>query len=300
MTSTEIDILAPPGTTNLKDLASSTLLVFDLLRPWCKSNYSSPALQSIKTQAKSYMQALELSVVAAQHGFNIAEDALAFIDLMDSCSEDERQDYLRRMLEIARLGENNAKEAHGRFRGVRVMLLQLIREAKMQPSDEDCQDVGTDPKLNELEKGISTLEKFSTCISLYISWWNAISMSHISQSKRLQQVVIKYNSLRARDVVQKWRNLRQEYVDYTDKIRQIQDADPEFALEKKHNPIKDGQVPDIVPIPHDLHNPAGTITQRSKKASSLSQEGWPVDYKQPRKRDRLAAFGTRVFMTRRR
>lgn len=97
------------------------------------TNFSSLALQSIKLQAKSYMQALEFSVMAAQHGFNIAEDALAFADLMDSCNEIERQEYLRGMFDIALLGENNAKAAHERFRNVRVKLLQVC--IRVSPSN---------------------------------------------------------------------------------------------------------------------------------------------------------------------
>lgn len=72
--------------------------------------------------------------------------------------------------------------------------------------------------LNDLEGGLDALEKFSSCVSSYVSWWNVINMTHVSQTTRLDQVVVNYNSLRYKDVVKKWEELGQEYVEYSQKV----------------------------------------------------------------------------------
>lgn len=43
-------------------------------------------------------------------------------------------------------------------------------------------------------------------------------MSHKSQVTRQTSVVVNYNAIRNQDVLNKWKELRQEYVLYTDKV----------------------------------------------------------------------------------
>jgi len=77
---------------------------------------------SIKTQALHYVKAVDHSIVAAQHGYTIAEEALGFAELIEAgniANEAMRQDYLRGMFETARRGEENANIALENFRDVR-------------------------------------------------------------------------------------------------------------------------------------------------------------------------------------
>ena len=72
--------------------------------------------------------------------------------------------------------------------------------------------------LIDLERGISVLENFRVCVSVYISWWTRMELSNSSQTTSLEMLKVNYDSLRNRIVVQKWKDLRQLYVDYTEKV----------------------------------------------------------------------------------
>jgi len=72
--------------------------------------------------------------------------------------------------------------------------------------------------LIDLERGISVLENFRVCVSVYISWWTRMELSNSSQTTSLEMLRVNYDSLRNRTVVQKWKDLRQLYVDYTEKV----------------------------------------------------------------------------------
>jgi len=45
-----------------------------------------------------------------------------------------------------------------------------------------------------------------------------MELSNSSQSTSLEMLKVNYDSLRNRTVVQKWKDLRQLYVDYTEKV----------------------------------------------------------------------------------
>ncbi|KDR78018.1 hypothetical protein GALMADRAFT_138176 [Galerina marginata CBS 339.88] len=282
MAGTEIQvILEAPPTPNLKQLADSTFLAFKLLRPWCEleSDYSSIALNSIKCQAQAYVRAIDFSIMAAQHGFNIAEEVLNFASFIDEGTEVDRQEYLIGMLDIARRGEQNAVRSHNSFRDVRVKVFKLIQDAT-----EEQTRLGKMSELDDLKEGILVLENFSRCLSFYTSWWNLMKMTHTSNNARLGTVVVKYNSLRCRDVVDKWRDVRRQYVDYTDKIKAIQDADPQFA-----KLLAEARVGD-----------SDDRLQESTESSALAiyQENnisRPQDYKPRRKRDFLLRVAHRFW-----
>jgi len=80
---------------------------------------------SIRTQALSYAKAVDCSIIAAQHGHTIAEEALGFAELMQAASntsEEARQLYLLGMIRIAQRGEENSRFAWRTFRDVRETL----------------------------------------------------------------------------------------------------------------------------------------------------------------------------------
>ncbi|KDR78066.1 hypothetical protein GALMADRAFT_1299497 [Galerina marginata CBS 339.88] len=243
MADTEIQvILEAPATPNLKQLAYSTFLALKLLRPWCEleSDYSSNALNSIKCQAQAYVKAIDFSIISAQHGFTIAEEVLSFTSFMDEGTEVERQEYLIGMLDIARRGEHNAVRSHNSFRDVRIKVYKLIQDAA-----EEQTRLGKMSELDDLKEGVLVLESFSRCLSFYTSWWSVMKMTHTGNADRLARVVFKYDSLRYRDVIDKWRDVRRQYVDYINKIMAIQDADPQFAklLAEARVDDRDDQLP---------------------------------------------------------
>jgi hypothetical protein len=89
-------IISPPGDTNLVSVADSTTAVFEVLLPLCEESiefviwletrqkaYSchvvrSPVVKELVAHVKSYVKAVDFSIVAAHEGFNIAEEAVNF------------------------------------------------------------------------------------------------------------------------------------------------------------------------------------------------------------------------------
>ncbi|KAF9552215.1 hypothetical protein CPC08DRAFT_768465 [Agrocybe pediades] len=231
MSTLEIVVLDAPEIPELRALANSTSQSLKVLRPWCKAEHTSIALRSIKLQALTYTKAIDFSIIAAEQGHTIAEEALGFAKNIDHTgfSEDDRQAYLRQMLDMAYRGESNAHKAHEKFREVRTTLEKLISAAR---DEQKLENAHKDTKeLNKLEDDVSILEEFSRCVSLFISWWIKMKMSQASLAARAHHVFVNYNALRERSVVQKWEQLKQSYVEYCDEIKRLQDADEDFAKE---------------------------------------------------------------------
>ncbi|KAF4623075.1 hypothetical protein D9613_002353 [Agrocybe pediades] len=264
MSTLEIVVLNAPEIPELKALANSTSQSLKVLRPWCKAEHTSIALRSIKLQAQTYTKAIDFSIIAAEQGHTIAEEALGFAENIDhvSFSEDQRQAYLRQMLEMAYKGESNAHKAHEKFREVRTTLERLIKDAREEhelqnavlAQSEDAWPMSLSSsglysldhskdanELNKLESGVTVLEEFSRCVSLFISWWNKMKMSQASLAARAHHVFVNYNALRERSVVQKWEQLKQSYVEYCDEIKRLQDADEEFAEELAQARLEAGE-----------------------------------------------------------
>ncbi|KAF4618305.1 hypothetical protein D9613_011547 [Agrocybe pediades] len=254
MPESEYVLPAPTSVPDLVALAESTEEALSILRPWCTvtKHYKSKALVSIQIQALSYVEAIDFSITAAQDGYTIADEVLDFaedISVGKNTPEKELQEYLQGMLQLAQRGEENAKLAWTRFREVRntverVRLIplwvseynwnlnwsstQLVREAKEERIQENKKLFAfLRGRLGHLEENIAVLERFSKAISLYMAWWNELNMTHGAITSRTTK--INYSSLRNEAVVKSWRTLKTAYVDYTNKIKAIQDVDPTFA-----------------------------------------------------------------------
>jgi hypothetical protein len=72
-------------------------------------------------------------------------------------------------------------------------------------------------KIDLLENEV--LETFSASVSEYMSWWISIGMSAAAQNARAEQLVFDYSSLRERAVIKRWEELREEYINYPNKVR---------------------------------------------------------------------------------
>jgi len=137
---------SPPDDFDAVALARSTDRALQVLLPWCqvhKSYVSSTpqfavfleALYSseltfagdIAAQAFAYVEAIDFSVVAAQNGFTVAEDAISLGDLIPISTPNQHQGYLEGMLKLARDGRNNAAKTLQTFRDVRKNVLAVCR-----------------------------------------------------------------------------------------------------------------------------------------------------------------------------
>lgn len=70
-------------------------------------------------------------------------------------------------------------------------------------------------KVEELQKSIDTLARFSACIQSYMSFWNRINMGQEAQETGQGLLVHKFNLLRQRRILETWKDIRKDYVAYT-------------------------------------------------------------------------------------
>jgi hypothetical protein len=78
-----------------------------------------PFTNDIVRQARKYTDAIDLSVVAAQKAYTIAEDALSLARLIPTSTPNQHQRYLEGMLELARDGHGTVMRTLGTFKNVR-------------------------------------------------------------------------------------------------------------------------------------------------------------------------------------
>ena len=78
-------------------------------------------------QARAYVNAIDFSVVAAQNGFTVAEEAISLRDLIPISTPDELRHYLERMLNLAKKDHDNANKTLQRFRDVRYNVFTVCR-----------------------------------------------------------------------------------------------------------------------------------------------------------------------------
>ena len=82
---------------------------------------------AISTQAVAYVNAIGLSVAAAQNGFTVAEEAISLGEHIHKRTPEELKTYLVGMLRWARKGRDNANETCQTFRDVRQKVLAVCR-----------------------------------------------------------------------------------------------------------------------------------------------------------------------------
>ena len=70
----------------------------------------------------------------------------------------------------------------------------------------------------DLKRGISVLENLSLCVSIYIWWWNGMRLDYRCLIRNLESQEDSYSSMRHTTVMRRWNNLRQQWVDYTEKV----------------------------------------------------------------------------------
>lgn len=74
-------------------------------------------------QAQSYIEAIDYSIIAAQNGFNIAEEAINFSKVAEArTSEADLTNYLVGMWNMALDGHRNAQLALDKFKDARTTI----------------------------------------------------------------------------------------------------------------------------------------------------------------------------------
>jgi hypothetical protein len=92
------------------------------------------------------------------------------------------------------------------------LILHLLVTGSWLPGTTEAATLG---QLNDkLIKGIADLEKFTRHVGEFATWWTCMKMDTGAQYERSQKIAFKYDSLRERSVIDRWRNLKQRFVTY--------------------------------------------------------------------------------------
>ncbi|PPQ76597.1 hypothetical protein CVT24_013020 [Panaeolus cyanescens] len=202
----------------------------------CSSSLS-PITQEIHNQAVQYAKAIDLSVVAAQRGFTVADDAISLLDMMKvmQTTIEERREYLEGTMELARKGRTNAFEARNKFVDVRNVIEGLARQLL---EDDRNKVVSVSKPLKELTSellaGIQHLEELRDSLTQFVQWWNLIDMETKTQIDRQQKMAEHLSKMHMQAIYSRWVNHRGRYSSYVLEISLIQDYHPElFAKSRK-------------------------------------------------------------------
>jgi len=217
----------PPGDVDLDKLAELTASSLKVLQPWCNAEHQSDALKKITKQAHTYTEAIHFSISAAQQGFNVANDALTLCQSVNSGekTKEEVGEFAYSMLKLGEEAYSKAQECLNKFRNVRQVLTGLIDGAKAS-TEHSVEFV--EGKLKPLEEGIPLFEGLMTNISTYITWWNWLELKTNAQVENAKQLQVHYAAMRQRSVTAKWAELKEAFVQYTEKIERLEDTHPEL------------------------------------------------------------------------
>ncbi|KAF4623029.1 hypothetical protein D9613_002375 [Agrocybe pediades] len=198
-------IFGPPSSIDIiKDLERSTLSTLSTLGPWYRHDF-----------VQSYIGAIKLSLIAAQKEYDIAEEALELMEIIDELkyseanrpeySEADRQEHLQDMVNIAKQAEESAKKVNEAFRDVRNTL---------------------NKQLIDIARSDKALDKISSML-----FSDRLEIGHGSLRVSSKHLVISYTAIRQKSIVQRWLVLKNAYLEYTYMISNIQNSDPAFSAE---------------------------------------------------------------------
>ncbi|KAF9039879.1 hypothetical protein BJ165DRAFT_1613558 [Panaeolus papilionaceus] len=213
----------PPEYDVLK-LASSAKVAFGVLIPWYhheKTLHDKALLVCVTSRVNQYVNALNNSIKAAECGFTIAENAIAYVEVLRTGHQyaaAERTAFVRCIHDYANQGYTKAKAAEKDFRGVRIDLTQAIEDTKVCLDSKGVTlDESTNLKLKKLEDGIEVLVKFETSVQLYIRWWTWIS-HRSSAVGETSFIPLDLNAITRDTGLRMWTKLQDSYCSYTDTV----------------------------------------------------------------------------------
>ncbi|KDR78019.1 hypothetical protein GALMADRAFT_1298142 [Galerina marginata CBS 339.88] len=229
MSDTTSTDLQPTGTEevvqvpDLESLETSTKVFLGAIRVWHSnidsSNVSSKAVTITRQYVGDYVRAFNTGLDSAQHGYTFSVDGMALAEKLESApSEEERDNYIKSMIQFASDGKERAEAALDGFRGVRRRIKQGIQELK----SEDGDAAGIDSEIAILRQNDSVLRDFERILDWYISWWNEKTMESTYVETKMQNLNGSGKFAR-KGVVSKWNSLRESYLTYTTKMHRLQD-----------------------------------------------------------------------------
>ncbi|KAF8153797.1 hypothetical protein B0H34DRAFT_66877 [Crassisporium funariophilum] len=249
-------ILSYPQHLDLQGLAETTSQSLALLTPWVLLGESTKnsAVRRVSAAATKYIAAIKLGVSAAYTGFAVTQNIMFLTksDLM--MDEKELQHYLVGMLERARKARGNANKAFEAFREVRQEIFVITQDLQTELQlfgEQDASDEGiikTPYSLNlskmiylesasglssitnlprDLQEAVEVLVLFSQSTSAFASWWDWVMIEADPQIKsKPVEFEFHIDSLRDKEVVKRWGELRLQYTAYVQMVGKIEDANP--------------------------------------------------------------------------
>lgn len=108
-----------------------------------------------------------------------------------------------------------------------------------------------------------------TNISTYITWWNWLELKTNAQVENAKQLQVHYAAMRQRSVTAKWAELKEAFVQYTEKVRHFNwNSCAEFASNK----VLSGQIERLEDTHPELFGSFKDSAQTPVSSSDLSNE----------------------------
>lgn len=83
-------------------------------------------------------------------------------------------------------------------------------------------DDATRRSVEELRRGIETLDSFGTQISALVHWWDWVKIeTNVHTRGKSTSVYFDDSSLRQKAVIDRWKLLRTQFADYTNMVRTL-------------------------------------------------------------------------------
>ncbi|KAF4612249.1 hypothetical protein D9613_004056 [Agrocybe pediades] len=207
-----------PKEVNLQTLAELTEAALNVLAPLCQQD-------KLSEKALVYVGAIDSSINAAQYGYDVCEDVIRMAELIkDNAAEAELSKFAENVLLQAQNAHERVKGTLEKFRDVRVQLQTLINETRSQ---ED-KNPHTEDELDRLEKSIHIFESLQENVDQYASWWSWMNLATNSQVQSAIMYQVNHTSMRKKANLRVWRNTKASFLDYTRKIKKVQNHHDEI------------------------------------------------------------------------
>ncbi|KAF8878360.1 hypothetical protein CPB84DRAFT_1852376 [Gymnopilus junonius] len=202
---------------NLLNLVESTESFLTAVQGWYSTANgdisASKTASIIPEHIGQYVSAFQNGLEAAQSGHDAYEEGLGLVDQLTKAKKDGKTaedtdvaECIAEMEKFACEGKERAKGALEGFRSVRRGINQRIADIKLE----------TDGDLQSENLGSEVLA----------NWWNETDMEESAQTVAVASLAQRFSTLSAKAISSKWKNLRDSYKDYTDKMHGLEDAYP--------------------------------------------------------------------------
>uniref|UniRef100_A0A8H7XUW5 Uncharacterized protein n=1 Tax=Psilocybe cubensis TaxID=181762 RepID=A0A8H7XUW5_PSICU len=215
--------LETPGAFDFAAFTRATRGTLALLASLLKFQKCDPTvLGQIEAQVSGFVKAIRLGTSAAQCGFTTAEDILILSELVQSTTLEERREYLNGTLELADQAYSQSKEAQQVFRQVRTEIMSIVGKLNSVETVSKPSSSATRTSLEGRLRGIEALDSFEKHISALADWWDWIKIeTKVQRNGRSAIVDFDDSSLRERSVIDRWKLLRVQFLDYTNMVSVI-------------------------------------------------------------------------------